>query len=160
MQQVELAAAQCLLSIYSSPCLPKNSFTTTDSGTIASSTILSSALSFFTIVRCTVQSFPPYFSAVSTACSILPTLLSLGPHPILSSTLSPKVYLGSGVQLYSLAETPKLSPSPRIWAHIYEGAIAGQPRSTTSLCNTLLSPVRMFPARCLHRVFLRLFLQC
>jgi hypothetical protein len=29
-----------------------------------------------------------------------------------------KVYLGSCVQLYSLAETPQLPPSPRIWAHI------------------------------------------
>jgi hypothetical protein len=26
--------------------------------------------------------------------------------------------LGSCVQLYSLAETPQLPPSPRIWAHI------------------------------------------
>ncbi len=30
----------------------------------------------------------------------------------------PEVYLGSCVQLYSLAETPQLSPYPRIWAHI------------------------------------------
>jgi hypothetical protein len=29
-----------------------------------------------------------------------------------------KVYLGSCVQLYSLAETPQLPPSPRIWAPI------------------------------------------
>jgi hypothetical protein len=28
-----------------------------------------------------------------------------------------KVYLGSCVQLVSLAETPQLPPSPRIWAH-------------------------------------------
>jgi hypothetical protein len=32
--------------------------------------------------------------------------------------LDSKVYLGSCVQLYSLAETPQLPPSPRIWAHI------------------------------------------
>ncbi len=30
-------------------------------------------------------------------------------------------------QLYSLAEAPQFRPSPRIWAHIYEGA-NGQPR--------------------------------
>ncbi len=29
-----------------------------------------------------------------------------------------KVYLGSCLQLYSLAETPRLPPSPHIWAHI------------------------------------------
>ncbi len=33
--------------------------------------------------------------------------------------------LGSFVQLYPLAETPQLPPSPRIW--VYEGA-TGQPR--------------------------------
>jgi hypothetical protein len=39
--------------------------------------------------------------------------------------------MGSCVQLYSLAETPKL-PSPRIWAHI-RGRSISQPRETTSL---------------------------
>jgi hypothetical protein len=29
-----------------------------------------------------------------------------------------KIYLGSCVQLYSLAETPQILPPPRIWAHI------------------------------------------
>ncbi len=29
-----------------------------------------------------------------------------------------KVYLRTCVQLYSLAETPQLSPSSRIWAHM------------------------------------------
>jgi hypothetical protein len=29
-----------------------------------------------------------------------------------------KVLLGSCVQLYSLAETPQLPPTPRIWAHL------------------------------------------
>jgi hypothetical protein len=38
-----------------------------------------------------------------------------------------KVYLGSCVPLYLLAETPVTPPFPPIWAHIYEGAI-GQPR--------------------------------
>ncbi len=36
------------------------------------------------------------------------------------------IYLGSSVQLYSLAETPQLHPSPA-FGLIYEGAI-GQPR--------------------------------
>ncbi len=39
-----------------------------------------------------------------------------------------KVYLGSCVQLYSLAETPQPRPSPLIWAqYLYEDAI-GHPR--------------------------------
>ncbi len=38
-------------------------------------------------------------------------------HMLNMSQIS-KVYLGSCVQLYSLAETPQLPPSPRIWAHI------------------------------------------
>ncbi len=40
--------------------------------------------------------------------------------------LDSKDYLGSCVQLYSLAETPQLPPSPA-FGLIYEGAI-GQPR--------------------------------
>jgi hypothetical protein len=38
-----------------------------------------------------------------------------------------KVYLGVCVQLYSLAETPQLSPTPPAFGLIYGGAI-GQPR--------------------------------
>ncbi len=50
---------------------------------------------------------------------------------------SPKVYLGSFVQLYSLAETPQLLPPSPAFGLIYEDAI-GQPRETTSLCNPLV----------------------
>jgi hypothetical protein len=34
-----------------------------------------------------------------------------------------QVYLDSCLQLYSFAETPQLSPSPRIWAHIHTRAL-------------------------------------
>ncbi len=36
----------------------------------------------------------------------------------LNLELDLKIYLGSCVLLYSLAETPRLPPSLRIWAHI------------------------------------------
>ncbi len=53
-----------------------------------------------------------------------------------------KVYLGSCVQLYSLAETPQLLPSPA-FGLIYEGAI-GQQRQTTSLCDPLSYAIHYF----------------
>jgi hypothetical protein len=36
----------------------------------------------------------------------------------LNMELNFQSYLGSCVQLYSLAETPQLPPPPRIWAHV------------------------------------------
>ncbi len=61
----------------------------------------------------------------------------LQPNPAPSQRVrSPKVYLGSCVQLHSLDEAPQLPPSPCIWAHI-RGRYIGQPRQTTSLCNPL-----------------------
>jgi hypothetical protein len=54
----------------------------------------------------------------------------------LNMELDLQIYLGSCLHLYSLFETPQLPPPPpRIWAQM-RGAI-GQPRYTTSLCNTL-----------------------
>jgi hypothetical protein len=60
-----------------------------------------------------------YFSEASFSSK----LLSWGSQAILYTQnfgLMPysKVYLGSCVQLYSLAETPQLPPHPRVWAHI------------------------------------------
>ncbi len=60
-----------------------------------------------------------------------------------------KVYLGSCVQLYSLAETSQLPPS-LAFGLIYEGAI-GQP----SLCNPMLRSfdLRMTLGRPLEKAF-------
>jgi hypothetical protein len=51
-------------------------------------------------------------------------------------------------QLYSLAETPQLPPSPRIWTRI------GQQRLTTSLCNPLELPFcSYFKKMCLFKLY-------
>ncbi len=83
----------------------------------------------------TMQFIPYYLCTVRCNDDPQHTTLQNVPYPqVRYGVRSPKVYLGSCVQLCAHWLRPRNSPLPPAFGFIYEGAI-GQPKQTTSLCD-------------------------